>query len=134
MRAPTLTSTMRRVAAITVAIGVVTAGYGDDGGGGDAATTPTGSVEVTAIDIAYEPADYTAEAGNIEITLVQNGQSPHDLVFEGRSDVHLEVGPDNLGDTDTGVFEFDPGTYTFFCTLAGHRQAGMEGTLTVTEA
>ncbi len=122
---------LERLVAVAAGVALLASACGEEGGS-DA--TPTGSVEVTAIDIAYEPADYTAEAGNIEITLVQDGQSPHDLVFEGRSDVHLEVGPDNLGDTDTGVFEFDPGTYTFFCTLAGHRQAGMEGTLTVTES
>lgn len=133
MRAPTLASTMRRVAAIAVAIGLVTTGCGDEGGG-DAATTPTGSVEVVAIDIGYADSDLTATEGVLEITLVQDGDMPHDLVFEARTDVHLEVGPDARGATDAGVFDFDPGTYTFFCTLAGHRQAGMEGTLTVTEA
>ena len=33
--------------------------------------------------------------------------------------------------TDTFALELAPGDYVFFCSVAGHRQSGMEGTLTV---
>jgi uncharacterized cupredoxin-like copper-binding protein len=38
------------------------------------------------------------------------------------------VGP---GGTSTVSADLRRGTYTFFCTVPGHRQAGMQGSLTV---
>jgi len=44
-------------------------------------------------------------------------------------EVHVAVGP-----ADTAYLEFtatEPGEYVFYCTVPGHREAGMEGTLIV---
>lgn len=35
------------------------------------------------------------------------------------------------GGTSTASATLKPGTYAFYCTVPGHRQAGMEGTLRV---
>ena len=38
----------------------------------------------------------------------------------------------NKGGTSTISVNLKPGKYTFFCPVPGHRQAGMQGTVTVT--
>ena len=62
----------------------------------------------------------------------KNPQSlTHDVAIEDSSG--KEVGKTELiceGETSTTV-DLKPGTYTYYCTVPGHREAGMEGTLTV---
>jgi len=61
---------------------------------------------------------------------VDEGQLAHTLVIEGAPNLRrLEVR--GKGDRVTEAALFSPGTYTFYCDVPGHRQAGMEGTLTV---
>lgn len=85
------------------------------------------AVEIDEMDV--RPGSFElAPGGAVEVTNV--GAIPHDLVVEG----HEDVGTPML---DSGeVYTFDtvdlaPGDYTVYCTVAGHREAGMEGTLTV---
>jgi uncharacterized cupredoxin-like copper-binding protein len=51
----------------------------------------------------------------------------HDFTID-ELDVQLLMG---ANETVEGTFEARPGTYTFYCSIPGHREAGMEGTLTV---
>jgi uncharacterized cupredoxin-like copper-binding protein len=41
---------------------------------------------------------------------------------------------ETAGQVDQGTVALSPGTYTLYCTIRGHREAGMEGTLNVTPA
>ena len=55
----------------------------------------------------------------------------HTLLFEGVPGFKLEA--PSKGATVKGEADFKPGPYVFYCDIPGHRQAGMEGTLTVAE-
>ncbi len=114
---------------LTVDEGLGTApaeGEGAAGSGGEP------DLAVTAVDIDFTEKQLEAPSGEIGFEYVNEGESVHTLVVEGFEDeMKLEV-PGN-GDTDTGTIELESGEYTFYCDVPGHRSAGMEGTLTVTE-
>jgi hypothetical protein len=83
-----------------------------------------------AVDIAYEDPPTEAPSGLLGITIENQGNLPHDVVFEGENNEEPVVHADG-GETDQGTIELQPGDYVFYCSIPGHRAAGMEGTLTV---
>ncbi|HEV3364084.1 MAG TPA: cupredoxin domain-containing protein [Acidimicrobiia bacterium] len=84
---------------------------------------------ITAYDIGFREPDVTVPAGRVRIGLVDEGRLPHTLVIEGvPSFKRLEVV--GQGDRVTETFTIAPGTYTFYCDVPGHRQAGMHGVIT----
>jgi plastocyanin len=99
---------------------------GGEGGGG-ASNEPVW----VAIDIAYESAPSELPIGDVDVSLINNGQIEHNVVLE-------ELGDEKIldaqgGETDETTFTFEAGEYTYYCSIPGHREAGMEGTLTVSE-
>ena len=86
-------------------------------------------VDVTATDLAFDPTAITVDAGDrVNLRLVNRGQVFHDLTIPDL-DVTLAAEP---GETVTAGITVDtPGTYEFLCTVPGHADAGMRGTLTV---
>ena len=101
------------------------------GGGGDGTATPDTAdttVTVTAGDMFFDPETLSTESGTIAIELANEGAVVHNLVIEQTG---AKVAEADGGATDTGVVALAAGTYTFYCDVAGHRQAGMEGTLEV---
>ena len=103
-----------------------------DGGMGDGDNSPVAdgarSVDVTATSFAFDPAEVTVEAGeDIAIALTADDVL-HDLVID---ELGAHVAADR-GETAEGGFRADePGRYTYYCSVPGHRDAGMEGTLVV---
>ncbi|MDP9227868.1 MAG: plastocyanin/azurin family copper-binding protein, partial [Actinomycetota bacterium] len=80
---------------------------------------------------AYEPTSLSAAAGPVTINYDNPASLSHDVVVE--DDAGTEIGKTDLisgGNTSVTV-ELQPGTYTYFCDVPGHREGGMEGTLTV---
>jgi plastocyanin len=111
------------------------AGMDDDGHGGDGhddANSPVADgareVEMTATDFAFDPDEITAEAGEDLAIVLTSEDLLHDFTID-ELDAHVAA---DRGETATGGFTADEaGTYTYYCSVPGHREAGMEGTLTV---
>ena len=80
--------------------------------------------------LAYEFADATAPAGPLRVESLNESSVEHDIALEGNGvDEKGEV----VSNGGTSQFEadLDAGEYTFYCSVEGHREGGMEGTLTV---
>ncbi len=108
--------------AVVVALGLAACGGGGDGGGESADLTVNA---VSGFD--FEPAEATVEAGEVTITLTNEDEQRHTFVIDDPQ-ISLDA---NAGESDTGTVDLEAGTYTFYCDVPGHREAGMEGTLEV---
>lgn len=117
---------------------------------------PTKVLTITATDIAYDTPVIEMKAGQLlRLTLQNDGALEHDFSFmemplagevtgggmdmaghdmsnmEEEPDVHVSAMP---GESNTISFTPSrPGVYEYYCTVAGHREAGMSGTLNVAE-
>jgi plastocyanin len=114
--------------------GLVLAGCGgDDGGsadGGDGGA-PADVVVHGNDALQFDKESYTARTGTNVIELVNDGAQAHTLLFDDDAVDFDKLGVTGQGDTDSGSVDLDPGTYTIYCDIAGHRAAGMEATLVV---
>jgi mono/diheme cytochrome c family protein len=83
--------------------------------------------------LAYQVSSATATAGALTIDSRNASATPHDIALqEGTSGRVLAVGRVVSGGGVSSIsVSLRPGRYTFYCTVPGHRQAGMQGTLTV---
>jgi plastocyanin len=81
--------------------------------------------------LSFDTKQLGAKAGAVTITLTNSAQIEHDVAVAQGSTV-LGATPTFTGGSKTLTLNLKPGTYTFYCTVPGHRQAGMEGTLKVT--
>lgn len=109
--------------------GAAAGGEGEAGGKEDGSTL---EIEAGAdTGLAYTSDEATAEAGEVTVEFTNAQSLAHDVAIEGS-------GGEQIGETevitdgeDSTTVELEPGEYTFYCTVPGHREAGMEGTLTV---
>jgi plastocyanin len=101
------------------------------GGGEQQAAAPAAGVWIVeGADLAFDQAPATLPAGKVTIELQNKAGLAHDVAFEGvRGDKPVVI--TNGKDSDNGTVELQPGTYTYYCSIPGHRQAGMEGSVTV---
>jgi plastocyanin len=80
--------------------------------------------------LSYDAKRLSAKAGSVSITLTNNAPLEHNVtVAQGATTVGAS--PTFLGGRRTLTLQLKAGTYTFYCSVPGHRQAGMEGTLSV---
>jgi plastocyanin len=128
------------LAALALSVGVAACGGDDDDSADEPAAEDTTTHEEGEDDggshltltadpdggLSFDQTALTAAAGEITIELVNDSGVPHNVEIEGQgaSDTITE------GTTELTV-TLEPGEYVFFCNIPGHREGGMEGTLTV---
>ncbi len=81
--------------------------------------------------LAYNTKSLTAKAGNVSIDFANMSPLGHNVTIESAAGKILGATPTFQGGSKALTLALKPGTYKFFCSVPGHRQAGMEGTLTV---
>jgi len=80
--------------------------------------------------LSYDTKQLSAKAGLVTIAMTNMSPLEHNVTVAQGSTV-LGAVPTFKGGSKTLTLNLKPGTYTFYCSVPGHRQAGMEGTLTV---
>jgi len=100
---------------------------GEGGGGGSALNfeaDPGG-------ELAYTTTTATAKAGKVTVDFKNPQALPHDVAIEDSQGKQIGVTEEITESSTSTTVNLKPGTYHFYCTVPGHREAGMEGTLTV---
>jgi uncharacterized cupredoxin-like copper-binding protein len=98
-------------------------GGGGAGGNLKLSADPSGALK-------FDKSSLSAKSGKVTLTMDNPSAVPHGVSIEGNG-VDEEGKVVNQGGTSTVTGTLKPGKYTFFCPVPGHRQAGMQGTLTV---
>jgi plastocyanin len=123
-----------RLLALAIAPMVLVAACGGDGGGGSSYKEPKGAaqttLEIKGGNFFFDPKDAEVPAGIVAIKMESEG-GLHTLVFDDDKvpGFKLEAGS---GKSDELKVDLKPGKYTIYCDIPGHREAGMEGTITAT--
>ena len=122
-------TSLATVLLLLAGVGLVACGGDDDG-----------DAEVSMTEYAFEPKDLTVSEGDT-ITAKNDGQSDHNYsvlvdAFAGPPTSKSEIGPSTdkyVNPGTTGELPVDPvrGRYDVICTIPGHAEKGMRGTLTV---
>ena len=88
------------------------------------------TVEVASYDIYFEPAELTIPADtDVTVVLPNNGAAPHNFSIDELG-IDVDIAP---GATEETVINAPAGEYEFYCNVPGHKEAGMVGTLIVSE-
>lgn len=81
--------------------------------------------------LEYNTKSLTARAGKVAIDFTNMAPVGHNVTIESSSGQTVGATPTFQGGSKTLELNLKPGTYKFYCSVPGHRQAGMEGTLVV---
>jgi uncharacterized cupredoxin-like copper-binding protein len=87
-------------------------------------------IPVAGAGLAFKFADATAKAGQVTIQSKNPQPTDHNISIQGPG-LNQQGNVVNNGGTSKLTVTLKPGTYTFYCSVDGHRQAGMQGKLTV---
>ncbi len=82
--------------------------------------------------LKYTKSTLSAKAGKVTISFTNSSPLMHNFTLQqGTNGKVLGATPTFQGGTKTLTVDLKPGTYTYFCSVPGHRMSGMVGTLTV---
>lgn len=139
------------VAAVPAANGTNAAGHASSGSSSAASSSSassssasssssaaSGSSKPTKLSLSADPSGQlrfntstlAAKTGNVQIVLSNPSPLSHNISIQGPG-ANAQGPTVGHGGTSTVTANLTPGTYTFYCSVPGHRQAGMQGTLTV---
>jgi plastocyanin len=80
--------------------------------------------------LKYQQSSLTAKAGKVKVEFTNKSPVPHDVAI-AKGNTKLGVTQVTTSGTSSTTVNLKAGTYNYFCTVDGHKQAGMSGTLTV---
>ena len=101
------------------------------GGGGGASSTVNIAADPSGA-LAYQQTTATANAGDVSVDFTNDSSQTHDVCLQSSSGDQLGCTDQISGSSASKDFgTLKPGTYTFYCSVDSHEQAGMKGTLTV---
>jgi plastocyanin len=113
------------------------ANAGQQPGGNAKPAKPQGTVTTLLLSadpsgqLKFDKTSLQASAGNVRVTLSNPSPVPHNISLEGPGGVNAQGPTVPHGGSSQVSVTLKAGTYTFYCSVPGHRQAGMQGTLTV---
>jgi plastocyanin len=103
---------------------------GQDSGGKAEASATTLKLAADATALAFDKDSLTAKAGKVTIDFDNPSPIPHNVVIEEDGKELAGFEPVAEGEKAASA-DLKAGTYTYYCSVPGHRESGMEGTLTV---
>jgi plastocyanin len=98
------------------------------GGGGGGSTVKISADPSGALK--FEQTSVEATAGEVTIDFTNDSSISHDVKIEGNG-ISNEGTDQVTGGSTRATLDLQPGTYKFYCSVDGHRAAGMEGQLVV---
>ena len=95
---------------------------------GNGRALPPGAATISARNLEYSQSSLVVAAGTVTVRFTNHDLFWHSFSVEGLG-VDLKV---PVGGARVVTFTAPPGRYAYYCSIPGHRTAGMEGTLVVT--
>jgi plastocyanin len=127
------------LAVAAISSGIITGALEEEEGEGAAAQRPAageGGARTLRLradpggELRFDRRSLEARAGRVTIAMTNPSSVRHNVSIEGHG-VDQQGETVGQGGTSTVRAELRPGKYEFYCSVSGHRQGGMEGTLTV---
>ena len=122
--------------AATLTTAVVTGGEAAEEHPAEAGAAPAATGRTLALaadpggELRFDKTRAAVLAGRVTVTLTNDSTVQHNVTIARGSET-LGATKTIAKSSDEVAVELTPGDYAFFCSVPGHRQAGMEGTLTV---